>query len=362
MKPRCRCGEQHEKEAEPDDLIRLKEIASSCCTCKLETQRTVDTAVCRCKKCVELAHSRFKHDFIISGHREAEGELPTRIIEGVKAHKTECDCLRKYRESIEKYESWKTRNKAVEEMKSAEQKYVIGGVVNRPNQPPVFLISGAEPKRECPCVERFKEEQEEKERIAKMPKKLLGLPYLISGVKETPEGNVFVISGVQTGKKCKCLRLYDAYMQQHEKCVKISEAYDKKMKEELEEYLNELIEGEEESGKEGEGIEEVENKENAQDEEIKDTVESEPVCNDVVQKEQSVHKGDRSTEKVKLVDTNLIVKLEYNKRQSEEEICVCAEPEEVKEEEEEMKLKRFIILDKFPKSKKSQYDILKVCC
>lgn len=368
MKPNCRCLEEQRKQqqvTEPEPLIKLKEMASSRCTCKPEVQKTIDEGVCRCKRCVELAHSRFKHDFIISGHREAEGDATERIIGGIKAHKTECECLKMYRKSVEQYESWKMRNQVVEKLKTTEQKYVIGGVVNRPNQPPVFIISGTEPKIECPCVQRFKEEEAERERLQKMPKKLLGLNYLISGVKETPEGNVYVISGVQEGgKKCKCLRLYDAFMKRHKRCLKVSEVYDEKMREDLEEHMSELAEGEElemeeeETQEDGEEVTEEQEEEaasNGMDESA--NMECGSACKEGVVNKQPRNDCNCGKEKFKEMDTKLAVKLEFNKRQPEE-VCVCGETEE--EKEEDVELKRFIILDKFPKCKKSQYNILKV--
>lgn len=366
VKPNCRCLEEQRKQqqaAEPDLLVKLKETVSSRCICKPEVQKTIDETVCRCKKCVELAHARFKHDLIISGHREAEGEAAERIIGGIKAHKTECECLRRYRKSVEQYESWKTRNQVVEKLQSTEQKYVIGGVVNRPNQPPVFIISGTEPKIGCPCVQRFKEEEAERERLQKMPKKLLGLNYLISGVKETPEGNVYVISGVQEGKKCKCLRLYDAFMKKHKKCVKMSEVYDEKMKEDLEEHISELAEGDKEPEIEGEEQkqENVEQIIEEQEEDIEMNgaaiAECGSSCKEGVVNKQPRNECDCGKDTVQVTDTTLAVKLEFSKSQPEED-CVCGEPTE--EKEENVELKRFIILDKFPKCKKSQYNILKV--
>lgn len=353
VKPKCRCGMVEEEEEEKEHLLAVKTIASSSCVCKPEVQKGIDTTVCRCKRCVELAHARFKHDLMISGLRAAEGEAAQKIIEGVKAHKTECDCLRKYRESIQQYESWKTRNRAVEELKSVEQKFVIGGVVNRPNQPPVFIISGTEPRMECPCVQRRREEAAERERLRKMPKKLLGLEYMISGVKETPDGNVFIISGVKEGKKCKCLHLYDKFMKKHKKCIKISELYDEKTKEDMEEYMSDFPEEEK--------LEEEEEEERGENEEVEQRVVGYDVEKENVADVDECGCDEAPEEKVEIIDTNLVVTLEINRGEDKDKeggTCVCDEEEE--KVEEEVELKRFIILDKFPQSTKTQYKILKV--
>lgn len=373
VKPACRCLQMKEEDAPPaDPLIKLKEISSSRCTCKPETEEMIEKAVCRCEMCQEMARSRYKHDAIIAGYRAAENETPERIIAGIKTHKIECECLRKYRESIDKYESWKRRNRAVEELKTAEQKFTISGVVSRPNQPPIFIISGVEPQRECPCVQRIREEEAERERLRKMPKKLLGLRYVISGVKETPEGNVYIVSGVKEGKKCKCLQLYDAFMKKHKNCFKIAEMYDEKMKEDLDEHVRDVL-GED---KEKDWMADLESTWEPQTEnfwEEGDKKLFEEMAEQRLKTEDSKSESEPSNrvcerkceepaeeEKPKL-DTNLIIKLEYNKNKTEE-VCVSCEPKEGKMNvKKEVEMRRIIILDAFPKKRRTQYEILKVC-
>lgn len=342
-----------EEEAEPNPLLELKEIVSSRCTCKPEIETMINKAVCRCPRCVEDAHSRFKHITMIGGYKETEDETLEKIIEGIKPHKTECDCLRKYRESVKQYESWKIRNQVVEQIKSAKEKFIIGGVVNRPNQPPVFIISGIIPKRECYwCAQLLKAEEAEKERLARMPKKLLGLRYLISGVTETPEGNVYVISGVQDKKQCKCLHLYHTFMKKHGKCFKLVEAYSEKMAEDLEEHMSELAECDE--GEYERQIEFTGEEEESQTE-YREENNQIVTCGD---KCLEAHLEENVDDEVPVtpMDTTLTVKLEFNKDRVEE-VCCCAES---KETQEDVGLRRLIILGKFPTDTESQYEVLKV--
>lgn len=322
---------------------------------------------------MELARARFKANAIIAGHREAEGEAPERIIAGIKEHK-ECDCLRRYREAVEKYESWKNRSRVIEELSSAEQKFAISGVVSRPNQPPVFIISGVEPKRECPCVQRMKDELAERERLKNMPKKLLGLRYVISGVKETPEGNVYIVSGVQDGEKCRCLQLYDSFMKKHKKCLKISEIYDEKVKEDVEEYVNEVaedenccVEGDDDEDGQMCGVNGPICEYRCIDIEKDDggVNDSTPVCGEkcLAPRQSSCTQEEPEPVQIQEMDTSLTIKLEYNPKKSDE-ACICSEQkteEEEKKMQDEVGLKRFIILDQFPKDEKTQYEILKVC-
>lgn len=331
-------------------------------------QKLIETSPCRCKKCVEKAHAKFKKEFIIAGHRSAEkeGESPQRIIEGVKPHRTECDCLARYQTTVQKYEAWKTRWRVVEAVKTAKQKFVISGVSVGPDGTPVFNISGVEPKKECLCTKRLQYEAKEKEREEKMPKKLLGLKYLISGVKESPEENVFIVSGVRAGTECKCLRLYDAFMKDHQKCVKLCEVYKEKVSRDVEEHMGELAATEFKN--EGENVENVEVNEDEEkqdesqqtDTNIKTVITENKETEADSKEEQYIEEqpiiGD-GEQPVQQTDTTFTVTLEINKNKPEKHVCVCHENDE-KEEDEEVELKRFIILDKFPKTRKAQYKTL----
>lgn len=313
----------------------------------------INTSVCRCEKCLELAHSRFKHDTIIAGYRQLEDELSEKIIAGIKPHKTQCECLQNYLKAIEKYEDWKQRNSIVEKLQATPQKFIISGVVNRPNKSPVFIISGIKPKKECPCIENFRNQQAEIERLKRMPKKLFGLEYVISGVKETPEGNVFIVSGVHNGKKCKCLQLYNTFMKKHGACLKLTELYEEKVKMDLEEHMSEFDADEKVSSDE-------ENQEKPKEETTETNVITNTPCIENCEivdpiQEQLVQK--ESEGKPPIIETNLIVD---DDNEQPEEVCERCEPKEDKVIEE-VELKRFVILDKFPKSKKAQYEVLKVC-
>lgn len=245
-----------------DGAISIKERVPSECVCKAEVQKIIDTTVCQCDKCLEDKRMAKRPLLIISSTKMTEDEELLPVIGGVKPTGT-CKCLSRYQENVRKYEMLKVRKQLVEEKTSLEQKYVIGGVAIGKDGKPIYTIQSTVPKKPCPCVQMRLEQQKEQERLANMPQPIEGdLKCVIGGVKETPQGNVFVVSGVVPKPDCRCMKVYNAYDGKHKMCDTLYKKYVEKVKRDLEEYLSEVEEDlpkdeeKEEGGENAEGEEE----------------------------------------------------------------------------------------------------------
>lgn len=224
-----------------DNLVTVKETVPSECECRAEVQKTIETSVCRCDKCMEMRRMRQRALYIIASTRQnMEDEQMLPVIGGVKPQWS-CKCLQNYENLINKHEELKLRKRALDELLSMRKRYIIGGVVARPDGKPIFILNGVVPVKECPCVRRRQEQLKEQERLANMPKPLPGgITCIISGVKETPEGNVYVISGVLPRKKCNCEVLYEQFEKEHKHCMALYDRYSQKVQKNIDEYMKDI--------------------------------------------------------------------------------------------------------------------------
>lgn len=222
-------------------LVTVKETVPSECECRAEVQKMIETSVCRCDKCMDMRRMRQKALYIIASTRQnMEDEKMIPVIGGVKPQLS-CRCLQNYEDFVKKYEELKLRKRALDELQSMSKRYIIGGVVARPGEKPIYILNGVIPVKECPCVKRRLEQLKEQQRLANMPKPLpSGMTCIISGVKETPEGNIYMISGVRPKKKCRCEVLYEQFEREHKQCMTLYDRYSQKIQKNMDEYMRDI--------------------------------------------------------------------------------------------------------------------------
>lgn len=239
--------EEQKLELEDETLITVGPRKSFECKCKEESEKIIETTLCQCDRCkADRAdrEERKKGTYIISGLRQVQGEDDdyemVKVIEGVKARKT-CNCLEQYYARVRMYEEMKKRFEAQQALTSLQQQYVIGGVTQGPDGQPVYMLSGTVPHHECPCVEALRAQAEEAHRLANMPSIPLGKQkYVISGVQETEQGNVYVVSGAVATEPCPCQKMYQNYENRHNLCMEVYQKYLQKIQIDTEEYMTEL--------------------------------------------------------------------------------------------------------------------------
>lgn len=135
----------------------------------------------------------------------------------------------------------KRRIDASHKLKRLDDKYVIGGVSVDGEDQPSYKLDGAVVKRECKCVEMYRkylEHQEYLKNRAQIPKGRQ--QYVISGVKESPEGNVFILSQAVAMDDCHCMKIYKHYEKVHHDCMDIYNTYLKKIEEDKAAYMAEV--------------------------------------------------------------------------------------------------------------------------
>lgn len=256
---------QIQPKTEEEQLVTLGKRVSMECKCKEEVQKFIETNLCQCEKCKAdraAATERKKPTYIISGMQEIyaanrqhleeaedaeeeredvnEEKTVVPVIAGVKSKKT-CDCLRKYQARTKMYEEMKKRFDAQHNLKTLQKQYVIGGVTHSPTGDPVYMLSGVLPEKECACAKAYEEQLKEERRLANMPTIPLGRQkYIISGVHETEQGNIFVLSGAAAIEDCSCLRMYKCYEHKHIPCLQTYQEYLKKIEIDKEEYMKEI--------------------------------------------------------------------------------------------------------------------------
>ncbi|CAH0560436.1 unnamed protein product [Brassicogethes aeneus] len=151
-----------------------------------------------------------------------------------------CPCLLNYVEKLQFYEEYKKRMAAMMKIKSQSDKYVLGGVVNTKNGP-VYLISGIRKEPDCKCAKVIKKQLENKQMVAIMPNKPGGrVTYTISGVKETPNGNVFILSEAKDIQECPCMEMFRKFEAAHTFCSDFYDKYLNQMEDNIKDYLLEL--------------------------------------------------------------------------------------------------------------------------
>lgn len=235
-----RCKERIVPPVEEEEEINEEAMKYSGCKCKQELERFLNHK-CTCEECNIRERHREGVTYIMGGTKTKGDKSTVNIVHGV--YEQRCDCLAKYKEKIDKLEDYRKRIEIRYNLKSQTLKYSIGGVVNGPNGP-VYVITGMRPPVECECAKaiRKKEEQEQHSReMAKMPP-TGRIKYQITGVRHTPEGNVFIISQALAIDDCECVKLYNTYTEAHKACLDMYESFLEQTNKALEEYKSETVE------------------------------------------------------------------------------------------------------------------------
>ncbi|KAJ8985013.1 hypothetical protein NQ317_016924 [Molorchus minor] len=138
---------------------------------------------------------------------------------------------------------------------SQDLKFAIGGVVNTP-QGPIYIITGMRPPVECECARVLREKAEEQLRLQRAPKMppTGRIKYEITGVKGMPDGeeNVFILSQALNVDDCECMKLFNKFEEAHTSCFKIYEDFLNQIQDSLKEYNTEM------EGPKGDAVENIE--------------------------------------------------------------------------------------------------------
>ncbi|KAJ8917750.1 hypothetical protein NQ315_005201, partial [Exocentrus adspersus] len=250
--PRKQKNKCQQTKSAPVEENGEENLKYSGCKCKQELDKFLEHK-CTCEKCNETL--REEPTYIMGGSTATEtGTIP--LIQGI--YEQRCDCLERYMEKIDRLEKYRKRIEARYNLKSHSLKYTIGGVVNGPDGP-VYVITGMRPPVDCECARALRRKQEEElhlQEMAKMPP-TGRIKYQISGVRHTPEGNVFIISQALPIDDCSCMKLFDTYAEAHKACLDAYENFLLQTNEELEQYMaEESKRGQLEEATDGDGGEE----------------------------------------------------------------------------------------------------------
>lgn len=229
--------------AAEEKLVEGKPIEDDECVCKEECEKFIKRTMskrCQCEQCKEDLEKARKI-FVIDGVEVHKGEA-IRVIEGVTDMK-ECDCLERYRKKVERYEDLKARYVAKQNLKNLPKKYVVSGVTMGPDNKPIYVLSGSVPDNPCPCVEKAKDERE---RLRAAPKPFpSGAPrFIISGIRYSMDGTVYIVAGVVPVPNCDCMLTYQAFMDRHLPCLELYDKYLEKVERDLNKYMKDLREDE----------------------------------------------------------------------------------------------------------------------
>lgn len=106
---------------------------------------------------------------------------------------------------------------------------------------PVYLISGVRQEPDCKCAAMIKKQLEEEHMMAMMPQPPKGrVTYHICGVKETDQGNVFILSNAKYIEECPCMDMFRRFENAHAFCTDFYTNYLSQMLNYINEYLLEL--------------------------------------------------------------------------------------------------------------------------
>ncbi|RZC32158.1 uncharacterized protein BDFB_000789, partial [Asbolus verrucosus] len=167
----------------------------------------------------------------------------------------EVEKLEDYEKKVEQYEQYQKRKDLIREAVKNKKKFVIGGVVNTANGP-IYILSGLLPKFECICQQKARKEAEEKRRLANMPHIPPGrIKYAIGGVRETPQGNVYIINQTLPIDPRECSEVYEQlWEEEHAICLEIYESHMREIQEDLNEMEDNITQL---NGKTDDKVEEV---------------------------------------------------------------------------------------------------------
>ena len=210
-----------------------KKFHSLYCQCKEMTEIMIGNV----EKKKSLSTSNSKPTYIISGTKMLESSQTVSVIEGVKAAK-KCKCLESYKENVQKWEKEQRIKSIQNSLKESGKKFVITGVTVDREGDPIYILSGVSGEISCgKCKAELEKQRIENERLAQIPKTLLGRQkYQIAGIRSGPTGNAYIISGVVPVDDCDCMKLYKGFVQKHAPCMELYERYMKRTKREMKYY------------------------------------------------------------------------------------------------------------------------------
>lgn len=224
--------------ADEQKLIEGKEMPDEC-VCKEECEKFIKRTIsnrCQCEQCKEDL-DKARKIFIIDGVQVHKGEA-IRVVEGVTEMK-ECNCLEQYRKKVDRYENLKARHAAKQNLKNLPKQYVISGVTIGPGNKPIYMLSGSVPSKKCVCADEAYEEQQ---RLIKAPKPFpeRSPRYMISGIRYTMDGTVYIIAGAVPIPDCRCMLIYQEFVDRHLPCLELYEKYLEKVDKDLNKYMRDL--------------------------------------------------------------------------------------------------------------------------
>nr|XP_022911428.1 uncharacterized protein LOC111422472 [Onthophagus taurus] len=203
---------------------------------------------CECKNIVQqrLSHMQHVENEVEDNRKRSYFIADTtddgkKIIGAIKAPKP-CRCLEKYQARVERFEREKRIEFIQRALKNTKKVFFFGGIKLDADGKPIYMIAGVAGAKPCgKCVETKIEEVREEQRKAEMPVLPAGrIQYHISGVRKTPQGNVYIISGTSASEPCNCMKLYDTFVMMHARCMQVYHRYLEKMENDTREYLEEM--------------------------------------------------------------------------------------------------------------------------
>ncbi|XP_030746892.1 uncharacterized protein LOC115875539 [Sitophilus oryzae] len=222
----------------------LKEEPSphSTCKCKEELEHFMKSK-CPCEECNRKIRQA-NATYVVGSTRTTPSGHQVNVVQGI--HQPECACLHDHIENIRRVDEYKSRIKVRHDLKKQPHKYCVSGVTNT-REGPVYIISGLRPPVDCECARalREKEEQEmyEKQR-AKMPN-TGRIKYAIQGVRATSKENVYIMSGAVKPTKCECENLLSLFEDAHKSCMEEYEQFLKQKEQAIQAVDNDdLVPGE----------------------------------------------------------------------------------------------------------------------
>lgn len=234
QKKPCKCLSKYQER-----IKCFEKEAKILCRCRKEAQKLIETPFCQCERCKEDRKQK-EAKYIIGGIKESVSENKIPIIEGISKERP-CRCLKEYEDKADAYQEFQERKKLVCSLKEQQDKFMIGGIVNTP-EGPVYVITGMRPPIDCVCAKNARKEEEEKRMEAIMPHAPAGrIRYNIVGVKETPAGNMYILDSALPIEECDCMAVYKKFEDEHYQCITLYEKYLAQMKDVYNDFMKDML-------------------------------------------------------------------------------------------------------------------------
>lgn len=205
-------------------------------SCKCEREINIHLRnKCPCEEC-NAEQRRKDATYIVSGIKDGVNKAPLNILYGVQDQ--QCHCLFTYLEKMRRLKEYRQRCQAAYELKKKGVKYALGGVTYT-EKGPIYQIFGMRPPVRCVCEEVLNEADKLEEQMRRLPKipSTGRITYGIGGVKQTSEGNFYVISQTLECDECDCEKLYKAFMTEHTNCWQAYQMFLEEMETNRTEYF-----------------------------------------------------------------------------------------------------------------------------